>query len=588
MIRVHFRNENQVFTKLFGDVPLEFGRSKNMQTDDSVGKKVVVQDKFASRHHARLEKKGSGWALLTNLSDKKPIRLSDKEEIAPGDSREFAQPIICFWVGKTLFEVGLELKTQEGLETISPNNSESDDFESLIRKLGGIETPNMDLLLQWFETIIGVQRAAAGKNQFAQQAAEAIVNLVGFEHAKVLSLEDSDWKSKGEFPENSDVPSFSRSLLQQVLTSRQTCYRSGDSHQSINDGMLAAASPIFDSDSDKILGAVYGCLRIDVSKNQTEITPLMAKLLQTLAGVMSLGIVKEQHEKEASNLRDKFEQFFTPKLARELENNPKLLEGTEREITVLFGDLRDFTKHATSLSPIDTCRAITDVLECMTEAVRSTDGVVIDYAGDGILAIWNAPTNQENHVELAATSALRIIEDLPDVSQNWQQQLGNPFQVGIGIHTGVALVGNTGTKYKFKYGASGHTVNLASRIESATKHIGVPILVSESAQKRLGSEFQTRRLPRLRAPGISEPFRVFELNNGESDDWPKRRDIYELALSQFEDRQWAQACQTIQPLLFSEDIVSGDAPSLMIASRSIEYLSSPPDDFDAVVTLKNK
>ena len=303
---------------------------------------------------------------------------------------------------------------------------------------------------------------------------------------------------------------------------------------------------------------------------------------------MSLGIVKEQHEKEASNLRDKFEQFFTPKLARELENNPKLLEGTEREITVLFGDLRDFTKHATSLSPIDTCRAITDVLECMTEAVRSTDGVVIDYAGDGILAIWNAPTNQENHVELAATSALRIIEDLPDVSQNWQQQLGNPFQVGIGIHTGVALVGNTGTKYKFKYGASGHTVNLASRIESATKHIGVPILVSESAQKRLGSEFQTRRLPRLRAPGISEPFRVFELNNGESDDWPKRRDIYELALSQFEDRQWAQACQTIQPLLFSEDIVSGDAPSLMIASRSIEYLSSPPDDFDAVVTLKNK
>ena len=401
-------------------------------------------------------------------------------------------------------------------------------------------------------------------------------------------LEDNDWKSKGEFPENSDLPVFSRSLLQQVLDSRKTYFQGGDGHQSINEGMLAAASPIFDATGDKIIGAVYGCLRIDTRANKTEITPLNAQLLQTLAGVVSLGIVREKREKEALILRDKFDQFFTPKLARELENNPKLLEGSEREITVLFGDLRDFTKHATSLSPIDTCRAITDVLECMTEAVRSTDGVVIDYAGDGILAIWNAPTNQDNHVERAATSALRIIEDLPSVSKDWLQQLGDPFQVGIGIHTGIALVGNTGTKYKFKYGASGHTVNLASRIESATKHIGVTILISEQAQKRLGPEFQTRRLPRLRAPGISEPFRVYELNDGQSNNWANRRDIYERALSQFEEKEWAKACQTIQPLLFSEDIVIEDPPSLMIASRSIEYLSLPPDDFDAVVTLKNK
>jgi adenylate cyclase len=266
-----------------------------------------------------------------------------------------------------------------------------------------------------------------------------------------------------------------------------------------------------------------------------------------------------------------------------------LLEGREREVTILFGDLRNFTKHATGLSPSETCHAITDVLECMTEAVRQTDGVVVDYAGDGIMAIWNAPSEQPQHADLAAHSALELLRELPNVSRKWENRLGMPFRVGIGINTGNALVGNTGTRFKFKYGASGNSVNLASRVESATKYIGVPILITQATRELLTDEFQTRRLPKIRVEGLMEPVGVYELHRDDpSGAWNQRRDLYELALSQFEQKEWAKSCQTIQPLLFAQDDGIGDLPSLMLAGRAIECLKSPPENFEAVIELDRK
>jgi adenylate cyclase len=225
----------------------------------------------------------------------------------------------------------------------------------------------------------------------------------------------------------------------------------------------------------------------------------------------------------------------------------------------------------------------------MTEAVRRTDGVVVDYAGDGIMAIWNAPTDQPNHADLAAQSALDVLRELPAISLKWENCLGVPFRVGLGINTGIALVGNTGTKFKFKYGASGHSVNLASRVESATKHIGVPILMTQSTRDLLTENFQTRRLLKIRVVGFKDPVSVYELYehdpSGASD---QRRDLYELALSQFEHKEWARSCQTIQPLLFARDEGIGDLPSLMLAGRAIECLKSPPENFEAVIELDRK
>lgn len=590
MIRVHIHNETQVSTEDHCDGPLEFGRSPEIFDTSRPADRIVIQDKYASRHHARLEPMNSSGLRLENLSGSKPLVIADGNEILPGESFELDQQSLCFWVGKTWIEVEVETTTQGELFATIASPGSGREFSSILQKFNNLETPTIDILTQWFETLISVQRAAAGASDFYQQAAEAAVRLIGFEKALVLSRENNAWTVIGQSSSvEGESPSFSRSLLQQVVRARRTFYQSGEQLQSISDGGLAAASPIFDAAGDKIVGAVYGFRMIGGPAKSCEVTPMDAQLLQTLASVVSLGIVRMQHEQEASVLRMKFDQFFSPKLARELERDPSLLDGRERQITVMFGDLRNFTKYATGLSPSETCLAITDVLECMTEAVRQTDGVVVDYAGDGIMAIWNAPTDQPDHAELAATSALELLRELPNVSKKWENRLGVPFRVGIGINTGNALVGNTGTSFKFKYGASGQTVNLASRIETATKHIGVPILLSQATRDLLNEDFQTRRLLKVRVLGFNEPVGVYELHGDDSSgDWNQRRDLYELALSQFEQKEWAKSCQTIQPLLFAQDEGIGDLPSLMLAGRAIECLKSPPETFEAVIELDRK
>ncbi len=544
-----------------------------------------------THHVTTLEwmRQGSDGLMLINLSSTKPIVLADGCEVPPGESLEHGQQTLCFWIGKTWVEVEIEAVPQEVFATISSSGS-SAQISSILQRFEKIETPTMELLTQWFETLISVQRAAAGAIDFYHQAAQAAVSLIGFEKALVLSRDDNAWKVVGQSLSIEDEsPKFSKSLLQQVVRARRTFYQSGEQLQSITDGGLAAASPIFDATGETIVGAVYGFRMVDGEGRTGGITPIDAQLLQTLASVVSLGIVRKQREDEAFNLRAKFDQFFTPTLAHELENDPSLLEGRERQITVLFGDLRSFTKYVTGLSPSETCHAITDVLECMTNAVRRTDGVVVDYAGDGIMAIWNATSEQSNHADLAAISALDMLRELPAVSQKWEERIGGPFRVGIGINTGIALVGNTGTRYKFKYGASGHSVNLASRIESATKHIGVPILITQATRDLFNENFQTRRLLKIRVVGVDEAIGVYELHHDDSSGaWSQRRDLYEQALSQFEHKEWAKSCQTIQPLLFASDQGIGDLPSLMLAGRAIDCLKSPPENFEAVIELDRK
>jgi adenylate cyclase len=193
--------------------------------------------------------------------------------------------------------------------------------------------------------------------------------------------------------------------------------------------------------------------------------------------------------------------------------------------------------------------------------------------------------------------------ELPAIDREWQPRLGVPIGLGIGINTGRALVGNTGSRLKFKYGPLGHTVNLASRIEGATKQFGVPILLSGSTHSLIGRSFATRRLCRVRVVGIGEPVDVYELHaemttllpsgiGGESTldklaEWLARRDAYESALNLFESGRWSEASRTLLAFLPAQGD-HRDVPSLTLASRALELMKSPPAEFDPVLKLDSK
>ena len=139
--------------------------------------------------------------------------------------------------------------------------------------------------------------------------------------------------------------------------------------------------------------------------------------------------------------------------------------------------------------------------------------MLVDYVGDEMMAMWGAPQAQPDHAERACLAALAMLDQLPDLDARWRATLGEPMAFGIGIDTGVARVGNTGSRRKFKYGPLGNTVNRASRVQGATKHFKARVLITSTTSAKLGPEFQTRRLGKTRVVGMAEPLELCEAQN---------------------------------------------------------------------------
>jgi adenylate cyclase len=210
-------------------------------------------------------------------------------------------------------------------------------------------------------------------------------------------------------------------------------------------------------------------------------------------------------------------QFFSPGLADALEHNPDLLEGKNQEITVLVSDLRGFSSIAERLGPEQTCRLMRDMMERLSNRIVEYDGVIVDYAGDGILAMWNAPLPQEGHALLACKAALAMLEEMPLLEASWREILGEGLEIGIGLNTGVARVGNTGSSRKFKYGPHGHTVNLASRVQSESKHLDAALLITGETRRYLPPEFPVRSLGRTQLRGIADPVELYAVGTVTAD-----------------------------------------------------------------------
>jgi adenylate cyclase len=219
----------------------------------------------------------------------------------------------------------------------------------------------------------------------------------------------------------------------------------------------------------------------------------------------------------------------------------------EREVTLLFADLRGFTELAASLE-IDplVCELLAHVMDCLTEAAAEHDGFIVDYYGDGLVAMWNAPADQAEHPELACSAALQMLEMLPAVAADWVDVTQSDLRLGIGLHTGTVQVGNAGSTRHRKYGPRGPNVHLASRVEAATKELRVPLLATQPTVRRLSDRFATHRICRARMPGMRQPTDLYAVccsasNARLSAVWQ----IYDAALRHFEQGRFQDAADTL-------------------------------------------
>lgn len=292
---------------------------------------------------------------------------------------------------------------------------------------------------------------------------------------------------------------------------------------------------------------------------------------------------------EKKRLREKvFEQHFTPELARELARNPDPMKMQARhaEVTVMFCDIRGFSAVSERLGPATTIDWLGGVMGEFSSIVIDLGGVLVDYTGDELLAMWGAPNEQPDHAELACRAALEIRRSLPALNEKWRDIVGAETEVGIGINSGGALVGNVGTHRKFKYGPLGTSVNLASRVQGATKYFKISLLITGETAARLPECYPTRRLCRARVHHIKGPVSLHELEvPGTHEDWGRLSRLYGEALVAFERGDFVSAKAELDTFLAG---APGDGPALLLQKRLKETSKSPIADFDPVWTLPGK
>ncbi|MEQ1519762.1 MAG: adenylate/guanylate cyclase domain-containing protein [Aestuariivirga sp.] len=192
-------------------------------------------------------------------------------------------------------------------------------------------------------------------------------------------------------------------------------------------------------------------------------------------------------DQERRHIRKAFSQHVSPAVLARAENQPEamLLGGVDREITLMFMDIRDFTTISEGMPPTDLVSFLNKLLSGLSRHVMASEGTLDKFIGDSIMAFWNAPVDIAEHPVRAALCALAMRDTLREMNEQDALALGRPLAIGIGLNTGIACVGNMGAESRFNYSAVGDAVNTTARIEAASKDLAFDILVSASTAEKL-------------------------------------------------------------------------------------------------------
>jgi len=216
---------------------------------------------------------------------------------------------------------------------------------------------------------------------------------------------------------------------------------------------------------------------------------------------------------EKEKIRDAFGKYITPEI-RDLVLAGRIpVNGERREATLLFSDLRDFTPYVEGNDPEEVFLSMREYFTAMQSTIREHQGLVLQYVGDEIEAVFGVPSQDDGHAESALRAAIAMRKGLERFNAERERQGKIPFKHGIGIHTGTVLAGNTGSEDRLSYTLVGDTVNLASRIQDLTKELHCDILVSAETVEKLRQAFPLFREPPRPVKGFSLPVTVYRVLN---------------------------------------------------------------------------
>lgn len=312
-------------------------------------------------------------------------------------------------------------------------------------------------------------------------------------------------------------------------------------------------------------------------------------------------------ESEKRQIRGAFGYYISPDYMNELTKNPDSLKlgGETKELSVMFTDIRSFTKISESLDPEELTQLMNDFLTPMSDLVMENKGTIDKYMGDAMMAFWNAPLDDKNHALNACLTALKMNEALipvNDVITLKAKDKGEEpklLSAGIGINTGSCSVGNMGSQQRFAYSALGDSVNLASRLEGQTKTYGVDILVGEETKNQAnksGEDLAFIELDLIKVIGKEIPVKIFTLIGddkvAQSKEFKKWLATHNGMLAAYRVADFNCAIQDLKDAREAAKKVCGDKLDYyydVYKERIIQFTKKPPaDDWDGVFVATGK
>ncbi|MCP4786099.1 MAG: adenylate/guanylate cyclase domain-containing protein [Fuerstiella sp.] len=556
---------------------------------------VWLKDSACSRNQLRLTELPDGTVLLENLSANVSIQRPSCPPIAPLGELSLACP---FSVSAGATTVSVDRIAAPVRGSLRQSESTASSLHAVEQRIsptqfwsGKVSKPDAELsqesLLDWFSALIAVQRSAAGSTDFYREIADATVELVELDYSLVLLRSEGRWSCVAANGVDQSAATWSETVVQQTIHERRTFHGPLDDLgpvQSLAALDAVVAAPILSVD-DLVVGVIYGARKVQPENvshdtdSPTGVSALQAQLVQLLAASAATGLARAEKEAEAARFRGQFEDFCSPELVRELHNNPRLLEPSERSVTVMFCDIRGFTRLCDQLSPSESNVITTQILDQIAECILRFEGLIIDFHGDGIAAMWNAPCVQHDHSRQAVNCAAQIQRNMSRLRTDSQNPVQRTLKVGIGIHTGMALVGNVGGSRRLKYGPRGTTVNMASRIEGVTKHLGVDVLLSADTALQANVELpEGRRIGRFQLAGTDNTVELFQYLGRQPVQYsPEDIRRFETAVGVFESGSFQDADELLKAYLASISSAGTDSVADVLI-KEIEKRSRNPNE----------
>ena len=310
----------------------------------------------------------------------------------------------------------------------------------------------------------------------------------------------------------------------------------------------------------------------------------------SLVYISLVAIYYRTEEKTRKWITSVFGKYVSPVVIDTLIKNPDMINlgGEKRNITIFFSDIRGFTSISERLEPEELVHLLNEYLTEMTSIIIKDQGLVDKYMGDAIMAFWGAPLDLPGHAKIACSSSLEMVEKLDELKKKWKEEGIPSFDIGIGINSGNAIVGNMGSTTRFDYTAMGDNVNLASRMEGLNKLYGTNIIITEKTYKIVKDDFEIRRLDAVKVKGKKKPVLIYELLSEKGKLSKKQQDFmiqFEEGLDLYFKKKWKTAINYFNASLK----IKNDNAAKLFISRCQDFIKDPPPkDWDGVWEMKTK